>query len=166
MHRWSFHCDHMCITCFSLSFLETKHTLKHKGSFIEPDPPGFYSNNWRADPTNDRAVTSMGQSIGPSQRLVQSLDTTPSVTSPIGGKQSAYSEERCGRHPYQKYWTHTVYKETILHNSNPSGPQKVTVPPKFIETKLRWKSRETTSNEKNKRNSPKEQIMKMTLPVY
>ena len=85
MHRWSFHCDHMSITCFSLSFLETKETVKHKGSFIEPNPQGFYSNNWRADRTNDRAVTSMEQSIGPSQHPVQALDTTPSVTSPIGG---------------------------------------------------------------------------------
>ena len=137
MHRWIFHCDHMSITCFSLSFLETKHTLKHKGSFIECNPQGFYSNNWRADPTTDRAVISMEQRIGPSQHPVQALDTTPSVTSPIRGKQPAHSEERCGRHPYQKYWTHTIYTGTILHNNNSSRPQQVTVCPKFIEAKLR-----------------------------
>ena len=115
MHRWSFHCDHMSITCFSLSFLETKHTLKHKGSFIEPDPPGFYSNNWRADPTNDRAVTSMGQSIGPSQRLVQSLDTTPSVTSPFGGNsQRTLRKDVAGIHTKNTGLTQSTRRQSYI----------------------------------------------------
>ena len=39
----------------ALPSLGAEHALKGNGSLIERNPQRFYSNNWEADPTPDRA---------------------------------------------------------------------------------------------------------------
>lgn len=113
--------------CSSLTYL----TLQ-----LRTGPGGFYSNNWGANPTPDRAVTTKEEAP---PNIQCRLWSPQHQTHPLSrGQWPARSEQSHGRHPHQiqpshqKYWTYTVYKGMLPHKSSLSRPQYVTVSPKFL----------------------------------
>ena len=51
----------------------------------QPDPQGFYSNNWEEDPASNSSLIATEQRGGPASHPAQALDTTMPITPPIQG---------------------------------------------------------------------------------